>query len=205
MESTGYEDLDALYNSQNQALENQKEMQKNIIDRQTDIEVNRMNTEKADYDEEATKEAKGLYANYKKASSNYGAEAEARAERGLNNSGYAESSQVNLYNTYQKNVTEVMNTTNKLKAKVDLSINEAYAKADVQKAQAELALYEQQTDLALQTYQFKQNRDQFEWQKETWQKEFDFNREQFEYQKQRDAVSDAQWEKQYQLSLQSSR
>lgn len=198
MESTGYQDLDNLYNQQSQALENQKEMQKQIIDRQTDVEVNRMNTEKADYDKEATKEAKGLYANYQKASSNYGAEAELRAERGLNNSGYAESSQVNLYNEYQRNVTEVMNTTNELKAKVDLAINEAYANADIQKAQAELELYKQQAQLALQTYEYKQSRDQFEWQKNTWQQEFD-------YQKQRDAISDSQWERQYQLSLQNSR
>lgn len=198
MESTGYEDLDNLYNQQSKALETQKDMQKQIIDKQTDVEVNRMNTEKADYDKEATKEAKGLYANYQKASSNYGAEAELRAERGLNNSGYAESSQVNLYNEYQRNVTEVMNTTNELKAKVDLAINEAYANADIQKAQAELELYKQQAQLALQTYEYKQSRDQFEWQKNTWQQEFD-------YQKQRDAISDSQWEKQYQLSLQSSR
>lgn len=198
MESTGYEDLDNLYNQQSKALETQKDMQKQIIDKQTGIEVNRMNTEKADYDKEATKEAKGLYANYQKASSNYGAEAELRAERGLNNSGYAESSQVNLYNEYQRNVTEVMNTTNELKAKVDLAINEAYANADIQKAQAELELYKQQAQLALQTYEYKQSRDQFEWQKNTWQQEFD-------YQKQRDAISDSQWERQYQLSLQSSR
>lgn len=198
MESTGYEDLDNLYNQQSKALETQKDMQKQIIDKQTDVEVNRMNTEKADYDKEATKEAKGLYANYQKASSNYGAEAELRAERGLNNSGYAESSQVNLYNEYQRNVTEVMNTTNELKAKVDLAINEAYANADIQKAQAELELYKQQAQLALQTYEYKQSRDQFEWQKNTWQQEFD-------YQKQRDAISDSQWERQYQLSLQNSR
>lgn len=198
MESTGYEDLDNLYNQQSKALETQKNMQKQIIDKQTDVEVNRMNTEKADYDKEATKEAKGLYANYQKASSNYGAEAELRAERGLNNSGYAESSQVNLYNEYQRNVTEVMNTTNELKAKVDLAINEAYANADIQKAQAELELYKQQAQLALQTYEYKQSRDQFEWQKNTWQQEFD-------YQKQRDAISDSQWERQYQLSLQNSR
>lgn len=197
MESTGYEDLDKLYSSQNEALENQKQMQNDIIDKQTDVQVNRLDFNKQQYEDEANKEAKGLYADYAKESGAYGVRAENRAEQGLANSGYAESSQVNLYNTYQQNVTEVMNQTNKLKAQVDLEINEAYANADIQKAQASLTLYQQQAELALQVYQFKQNRDQFEWQKSTWQQEFD-------YKKQRDAVSDSQWERQYQLSLQNS-
>lgn len=205
MNETGYEDLDKLYTSQNQAFNDQKEIRDQIVDKQTDIQVNRMNQQKADYDKDATKEAKGLYADYKKASSAYGAEAEMRAEQGLNRSGYAESSQVNLYNNYQSNVTELITTTNKLKAQVDMSINEAYANADIQKAENQATLYEQQANLALSMYEYKQQRDQFEWQKETWQKEFDFNREQFEYQKQRDAVSDSQWERQYQMSLQSLR
>lgn len=213
---TGYQDLDDLYNQQNQALDKQKEMQKSIIDKQTDVEVNRMNTQKDDYDREAEKVAKGLYTSYQKASSNYGVEAEIRAERGLNNSGYAESSQVNLYNDYQRNLTEVITKTNELKAKVDQSINEAYANADIQKAQAELELYKQQSQLALQQYEYKHQRDREKVADEQWQKGYDLDREQFDwnksswqqqfdYQKQRDTISDSQWEKQYQLSLQNSR
>ena len=85
--NTGYEDLDQLYNQQSQSLDTQKEMQKNIIDKQTAVEVNRMNAQKDDYDKEADKIAKGLYSNYQKSSGAYGAEAEMRAERGLGNSG----------------------------------------------------------------------------------------------------------------------
>ena len=214
--NTGYEDLDQLYNQQSQSLDTQKEMQKNIIDKQTAVEVNRMNAQKDDYDKEADKIAKGLYSNYQKASGAYGAEAEMRAERGLNNSGYAESSQVNLYNDYQRNLTEVIVKTNELKAKVDQSINEAYANADVQKAQAELELYKQQSQLALQQYEHKHQRDREKVADEQWQKGYDLDREQFDwskntwqqqfdYQKQRDAVADSQWERQYQLSLQSLR
>lgn len=206
---TGYEDLDKLYSEQNQMMDHEKELQSNIIDKQTQQEVDRMDRQKTEYDKDALKESKGLYSDYRKQSSMYGAEAERRAENGLNNSGYAESSQVNLYNSYQKNVTEVMTTRDKLKAEVDFNINQAYQSADIQKAQTELALYQQKAQLALNMYEYKQQRDQFEWNKYTWQQEFDWNKytwqQEFEYQKQRDAVSDNQWEKSYQQSRQRSR
>lgn len=216
MESTGYEDLDELYANQNKALDAQKELQNKIIDKQTDVQVNRINEEKKDYDREAEKTAKGLYADYKKASSDYGAEAEQRAELGLSNTGFAESSRVNLYNSYQRNLTEVITKTKELKSKLDLSINEAYANADIQKAQTELELYKQQSQLALQEYEHKHQRDREKVEDEHWAKEFEFNREQFEWNKNtwerefarllsRDAKEDEYREKNYQLSLQSLR
>lgn len=198
MGETGYEDLDRLYNDQNQALDNAQKMNNEIIDKQTQQQVDAMNRQKEEYQREAEKESRGLYTDYVKQSGAYGVEAERRAENGLANSGYAESSQVRMYNQYQENVTEVMNTLTRSKADVDFQINQAYQSADIQKAQQQAQLYMQKMQLALQMYEYKQSRDQFEWQKNTWQQQFD-------YQKQRDAVSDSQWERQYQLSLQSSR
>ena len=124
--------------------------------------------------------------------------------QGLGNSGYAESSRVDMYNTYQRNVTNVMNTNNKLKAEIDLSINEAYQNADIQKAQNQLALYQQKAELMMSEYSLRYQKFRDAVGDEQWEKQYALQRDQFEYQKQRDTVSDSQWEKQYQLSLKSS-
>ena len=212
--ATGYEDIDNLMTEQNQYLEQEKQLNNQIIDTGLQKTQNEVNWQKQDYDEEAQKNAKALYADYKKQSSPYGANSEQMAANGLNNSGYAESSQVSLYNNYQKNVTELINNTAKLKAEADRTMTQAYLDADIQKAQNTLSTYEQKAQLALTEYEYKYQRDrdavsdsqwqqqfdlsnkQFKWQQNTWQQEF-------EYQKQRDAIADSQWERQYQLSLQS--
>lgn len=205
MPNVDYSDVDSLMTNQNQLLDDQKRLQDQIVDKSTEQSVNRLNKQKNDLQEEAEKQASGLYTDYKKQSQQYGANQEQLVAQGLNNSGYAESSQVNLYNAYQKSVTDVMNTNKKLKAEVDLSINEAYQNADIQKAQNQLAIYQQKSQLLMNEYNLRYQKYRDAVGDEQWEKQFAFQREQFEYQKQRDAVSDSQWEKQYALSLQSSR
>ena len=136
--ATGYEDIDNLMNQQNQNLEQQKEINNQIINTGLQKTQNEIDKQKKEYDEEATKSAKALYSDYKKQSNPYGANAEQLASQGLNKSGYAESSQVNLYNSYQKNVTELITTANKLKADKDFEMNQAYLEADIQKAETAL-------------------------------------------------------------------
>ncbi len=184
--ATGYEDIDNLMTEQNENLNKQTEIGNQIIDKGLEKVQNEVNKQKQEYEEDATKTGKALYVDYKKASNPYGATAEQMAEQGLNKSGYAESSQVNMYNSYQKNVTELINTTNKLKAEADFKMNQAYIDADVQKAQNELDIYKQRMSLGITEYELKVNRDQFE------------------YQKERDRVADEQWEKSYQLQVQQT-
>lgn len=184
--ATGYEDIDNLMEEQNKNLEQQKQVQNEIIDKGITKQQNEVNRQKEEYEREADKTAKGLYADYKKQSNPYGASAETLASQGLNKSGYAESTQTNLYNSYQKNVTELSNKTRQLKADADFQMNQAYLDADIQKAQSALSIYQQQADLAMKEYDLR------------------FTREQFDYQKERDRIADEQWEKQYQLSLQQA-
>ncbi len=184
--ANGYEDIHNLMEEQNKNLEQQKQVQNEIIDKGITKQQNEVNRQKEEYEREADKTAKGLYADYKKQSNPYGASAETLASQGLNKSGYAESTQTNLYNSYQKNVTELSNKTRQLKADADFQMNQAYLDADIQKAQSALAIYQQQADLIMKEYDLR------------------FTREQFNYQKERDRIADEQWEKQYQLSLQQS-
>lgn len=205
MPNVDYSDVDNLMTNQNQLLDDQKKLQDQIVDKSTEMSVNRLEKQKNDLQDESEKQASGLYTDYKKQSQQFGANQEQLVAQGLNNSGYSESSQVNLYNAYQKSVTDVMNTNKKLKAEVDLSINEAYQNADIQRAQNQLTIYQQKSQLLMNEYNLRYQKYRDAVGDEQWEKQFAFQREQFEYQKSRDAVADSQWEKQYALSLQSSR
>ena len=217
--ATGYEDIDNLMTEQNKNLARQQELQNTIVDQGLQKAQNEVNRQKAEIDEQATKEARGLYTDYQKQANPYGVQAEQMAQTGLANSGYAETSKVNLYNNYQKNVTSLMVNAQKLKSEADFNMNQAYKDADVQKAQNSLALYQQQAQLLLTEYDLKQDRDKFMYQKERdavadtqWQKQFDFQQEQarlaqqqwerqFTFQQQQADLAQSNWERQYALSL----
>lgn len=199
MSNMGTEEaIDDLMAGQNQNLEQQKQVNNRIIDTGLQKTQNEVNRQKEEYDKEATKSAKALYTDYKKQSNPYSANAEQLASQGLNKSGYAESSQVNLYNSYQKNVTEIINNTAKLKADADFNMNQAYLDADIQKAQNEFAIYQQQAQLALTEYDLKYTVHRDKIADEQWER-------QFALQQQQANLSQSNWEKEYALSLENAR
>lgn len=179
MPNVDYSDIDNLESEQNRNLEQQQQLNNKIADTSLNQNLNRLEKQKNEQEKEATKEASGLYTNYKKQSQQFGANQEQLVAQGLGKSGYSESSKVNLYNQYQSNITEVMNKNNELKAEIDLQMNEAYQNADIQKAQNNLAMYQQKLQLLSQNYQLR-------------------------YQKYRDAVADEQWEKSFALQQQQA-
>lgn len=200
----GYEEIDKLFAEQNANLEQQQTLQNEIIDKGLQKVQNEGERQKAEYEREAEKTAKGLYTDYRKQANPYGATAETLASQGLNRSGYAESTQTQMFNSYQRNVTELVNTTRQLKADVDFQFSQALVDADIQKAQSALTLYQQKAQLALQEYDMKFNREQFNYQKERdriqdeqWERQFAFNQQQANQ-------SQANWEREYQLSLRKS-
>ena len=202
-----YEDIDRLTNNQNQMLDNAMQQQNDIVNKQTDMNVAEIERNKQKVDEDVNKTNKALYTEYKKASNPYGANAERLASQGLLNSGYAETTQTNLYNTYQKNITDTLNNARNLKADFDNEITRARQTGDLTKAQNALELYKQKMQLLTQEYELKNNREQFLYQKSqdalaqsNWEKEYQRQQEQFDYQKQRDAVADSQWQQQFDLS-----
>lgn len=185
--ATGFDEIDNVINESKSLLEKSTAEQNKIVDLGIQKATNTANKQKQEIAEEAEKQGKQLYTDYRKQSSAYGVNAENLASQGLNNSGMAETSKVNMYNTYQKNVTTLAVETRKLKANVDFELNNAMIEADVQKAENVANNYLQQMQLLMTEYDMR------------------FNREQFEYQKQRDAVSDMQQEREYQLALSNSK
>ena len=215
MAEAGYEDIDRWNQEQKSLLQQQQAQQQDITNRQTQLAVNELARQKEQLDKDTVKATRGLYTDYQKQANQYGVEAEKQAQMGLRNSGYSETAQTNLYNGYQKNVTETLNNSNTLKANFDNEIARAREQGSITMAQNALELYKQQMQLLSQEYEMRNNRRQFLYQQDRdrisdsqWQKQYDAQQnqwqQQFDYQKQRDAVADSQWEKQYALSKKAS-
>lgn len=211
----GYEDIDRLTTNQNQMLDNALQQQQDITNKQTALNVAELERNKQEIDKDVDKTNKALYAEYRKATNPYGQNAENLASRGLGNSGYAETIQTNLFNTYQKNVTDTLNNARNLKSDFDFQISKARQTGDITLAQNALAIYNQKMQLLTKEYELRNNKEQFLYQKDqdalaqsNWEKEYAMQQNQwqqtFDYQKQRDAVTDSQWQKEYDLSKKAS-
>ena len=207
----GYEDIERLTTNQNQMLDNALQQQQDITNKQTALNVAELERNKQEVDRDADKTNKALYAEYRKATNPYGQNAENLASQGLGNSGYAETTQTNLFNTYQRNVTDTLNNARDLKADFDFQISKARQTGDITLAQNALEIYNQKMQLLTQEYELRNNREQFLYQKDqdklaqtNWEKEYALQQNQwqqtFDYQKQRDAVADSQWQQEFELS-----
>ena len=213
--ATGYEDIDKLTEQQSTMLDESLKQQQDIVNKQTQMNVDALEKNKAEIDQQTTKTNQGLYSDYKKASNPYGVNAEQTYAKGLGNSGYAETTQTNLYNTYQKNVTDTVNNAQKLKADFDFQISQARQNGDITLAQNALQIYMQKMQLLTQEYELRNNREQYLYQKEqdalaqsNWEKEYAYQQERdavadnqwqqsFDYNKSRDEVADSQWQQSF--------
>lgn len=99
--------------------------QEDALNKQTDFAIEEIKQQKAQAEKDYTKEQSGAYADWQKQSNAYGANAEARASSGLQNSGYAESSQVSMYNQYQARITAARESFVQLKQDYDNAITQA--------------------------------------------------------------------------------
>ena len=212
--ATGYEDIEKLTSQKQQMLDSALQQQNDIVNKQTQMNVDTLERQKEKIDKEAIQQNRALYQDYRKASNPFGVQAENLASQGLGNSGYAETTMSRLYNTYQNNITATLNNARDLKADVDFQIQQARRNGDLTLAQNALELYKQKMQLLSEEYDLRNNREQFLYQKSqdalaqsNWQKEYDYKKSidnrNFNYQKERDKVSDSQWQKEYELSKKS--
>ncbi len=183
---TGYEDIDNLYNQTNQLYDDQMKQQQDIINTSTQQTIDEIERNKKKAEDEATKTNKALYTDYQKQINPYGINAENIAEQGLAGSGVSESAKTNYYNTYQNARTEAQNNANNIKADFDAQITQARQNGDLQLAQSALEMYQQKIQDLYNQYNLK------------------FNRDQFNYQKEQDALSQSNWEKEYNQNLQQA-
>lgn len=183
---TGYNDIDNLNSQTNQLYDEQLKQQQNIINTSTQQTIDEIERNKQKADEQVAKTNKALYTDYQKQINPYGVNAENLAEQGLGGSGLAETTKANYYNTYQNARTEATNNANTIKADFDAQIVKARQNGDLQMAQSALEMYKQKVNDLYNTYNLK------------------FQQDQFAYNKEQDALSQSNWEKEYQRALEQA-
>lgn len=216
---------DKFYQDQIQASKDYAETQKQNQQANTDFTIEKIEQQKDQAHKDYVKEQTGAYVDWQKQSNQYGANAEQMASQGLNNTGYSESSQVSMYNTYQNRVTTARENFNKAVLEYDNAIKDAQLQNNSALAEIAYNALQTQLELSLQGFQYKNDllQTQIQQQQNTedryytrWQdvlnqmnteNQLKENIRQYEqnlaYQKERDRIADAQWQKEYNLSLAS--
>ena len=132
-----------------------EEEQKKIQNQQTDFAIQKIQQQKDQATKDFNKEKTGAYVDWQKESNKYGANAEQMAAMGMGGTGYAESSQVKMYVTYQNRIA----TAREIFSRAVLEYDNQMAQARLQNsaALAEIAYnsFQKQTELAIAGAQYK--------------------------------------------------
>lgn len=129
--------LDKGFTDINTQLEQGQTLMKEANDLQTQYTIDEIERQKAEAQKGYEKEQKAAFVDYQKQINPYGATAESMAAAGLDNSGYAESSKVAMYNQYQNRVGVAREALTTAIAEYNSSI--AAAKVQNSVAMAQLA------------------------------------------------------------------
>lgn len=215
-----------LYTNQNQQLEEWKQIQDDLVNKQVGFSQGEYERYKQDTDKEYQQEAKASNLDYQKFINPYGAQTEQLRQSGLSNAGYAESTKLGAFNTAQMRTATARSTMQKIQADFDAKIQEARLNGDTQLAQIALQQLEMKREMALQEFNYRssttQNKLQMGQQTDTnyygriqdtlsRQQQYEaqqeairqFN-EQFSYQQKQDKIAQDNWLKQYNLAKTSS-
>lgn len=158
------QNYDDMINQRDQYTQQQQQNVENWAKEQTELQqantahtIDKLNQQQEQAQKDYIKEQKGSYVDYMKQSNQYGAKAEQLARQGLQNSGYQESSQVSMWNTYQNRIASARESIQKANLEfanamkeAELSNNETLAKI----AQEKL---EKATQIALEGFEYKNN------------------------------------------------
>lgn len=146
---------DQFYQAQKQAAQDYANKQQEIQQANTDFTIEKINQEKEQAQKDYTREQKGAYADYQKASNDYGVAAEQMASAGLTGSGVSETSRVSMYNTYQNRVATARDGYNRAVLNYDNGIKEAQLQNNSILAEIAYNALRTQLELDLQGFQYK--------------------------------------------------
>lgn len=148
-------DSDSFYNQQIQAVNDYTNQQKELQQANTDFAIEKINQQKEQAEKDYIREQKGAYVDWQQQSNQYGANAETMASQGLNGSGYSESSQVSMYNTYQNRLGSAREVYNQAKLNYDNGIKDAQLQNNVELAKIAYQGLQSSLALALEGFQYK--------------------------------------------------
>ena len=146
---------DSFYQQQIDASKDWANKQSELQQAQTDFAIEKTEQQKEQAKKDYTKEQKGAYADYQKATGQYGANAEQLASQGLNQAGYSESVRTNMFNTYQNRYMAASESYNQAILNYDNAIKEAQLANNAQLAQIAYEALQKQLELSLQGFQYK--------------------------------------------------
>ena len=148
-------DSDAYYKAQVDATKQWEKQQTDIQNQQTDFAIKEINQKKDQAKKDYTKEQSGAYQDWKKQSDPYSARAEQIADMGMQNTGYSESSQVSMYNTYQNRVMTARESYSRIVMDFDNAITQARLQNNSALAEIAYKSLQQRLELNLQGFQYK--------------------------------------------------
>lgn len=131
------------------------EEQQKLQNEQTDLQIDKIEQQKEQSQKDYIKEQSGAYVDWQKESSKYGAKEEQLAAAGLTGSGYHESTQVSLYNTYQNRVAVARDAFERTKMNYENAINEAKLQNSSILAEIAFEASKEQLTLTLEGLQYK--------------------------------------------------
>ena len=146
---------DKFYQDQINASNAWANQQAQIQQQQTDFAIEQINQQKEQAHKDYLKEQSGAYVDWQKQSNQYGTNAEQMASAGLTNTGFAESSQVGMYNAYQNRVAMAMESYNKAVLNYNNSIKDAMLQNNAALAEIAYQALQQQLELSLEGFQYK--------------------------------------------------
>ena len=150
-------DTDKYYQAQIDASKQWADTQQQLQQEQTDFTIEQVEQNKEKAHKDYLKEQSGAYVDWQKQSNEYGAEAEKMASAGLQNTGFSESSQVSMYNTYQNRVGTAREAYNNAILNYNNAIKDAQLQNNAALAEIAYQALQQQLELSLQGFQYKNN------------------------------------------------
>lgn len=148
---------DSFYQAQIDASKQWADKQQQIQQEQTDFTIEQIEQQKAQAQKDYTKEQSGAYVDWQKQSNQYGVEAERQAAAGMDGTGFSESMQVSMYNTYQNRVAVARESYTRAVLNYDNAIKDARLQNNAALAEIAYQALQQQLELSLQGFQYKNN------------------------------------------------
>lgn len=146
---------DKYFQDQIDASKQWADQQSQLQQDRTDFTIEQVEQQKDKAHKDYIKEQSGAYVDWQKQSNEYGVEAEKMASAGLANTGFSESSQVSMYNTYQNRVMTARESFNQAVMNYDNAIKDARLQNNSVLAEIAYNALQQQLELSLQGFQYK--------------------------------------------------
>ena len=150
-------ETDKYYQDQIDAAQKWADTQSQLQQEQTDFTIEQIEQQKAQAQKDYTKEQSGAYVDWQKQSNQYGVEAEQMAAAGLAGTGFSESSQVSMYNTYQNRVATAREVYNQAVLNYNNAIKDARLQNNSLLAEIAYEALQTQLKLSLEGFQYKNN------------------------------------------------